>query len=172
MVAIRSDHNLDINMEQKEIKELISQTSIFNGLDDTQKTQLANICHIKRYRAGQEIIKEGDPGDGFYVIVEGQLTVLLPKNSKLGKERFSQVKLNTLVAGNCFGEYSLIDQHAVSATIEAHENSTILKIDKHDFQNILDNDLYITKTIYHNLLKLFIGRLRKHDDELDSFYDS
>jgi len=159
-------------MELKEIKEVLSQASIFNGLDDAQKTQLANICHLKKYDIGEEILKEGDSGDGFYIIVEGKLTVLLPKTSSQGKERFTKVKLNTLVAGNCFGEYSLIDKHVVSATIEAVDKSSVLKIDKIDFQKTLDNDLYITKTIYHNLLTLFIGRLRKHDDELDSFFGS
>jgi CRP-like cAMP-binding protein len=40
-------------------------------------------------------------------------------------EHLSEVKLNTLVAGNCFGEYSLLDGHYVSATVETLEKVNI-----------------------------------------------
>jgi CRP-like cAMP-binding protein len=76
-------------------------------------------------------------------------------------EHLSEVKLNTLVAGNCFGEYSLLDGHYVSATVETLENTRILIIDKHDFQKIMDNVLFIAKTVYYNLARLYISRLRK-----------
>ncbi|NYT46865.1 MAG: cyclic nucleotide-binding domain-containing protein [Candidatus Methanofishera endochildressiae] len=67
-----------------------------------------------------------------------------------------------MVAGNCFGEYSLLDGHYVSATVETLENTRILIIDKHDFQKIMDNVLFIAKTVYYNLARLYISRLRKN----------
>ena len=109
-------------MEIEEIKDILSRTSIFNGLDEVQRTLIAHICHFKQYNFGVDIIKEGDAGDGLYIIVQGKVSVFLPEKTRLREdERFSDVKLNTLIAGNCFGEYSLLDGHYVSATVEALE---------------------------------------------------
>lgn len=156
-------------MELYEIRDILSQASIFTGLDNAQKTLLADNCHLKQYNAGVEVIKEGSSGDGLYIIVEGKLNVFLPETSSLGEDRFSKVKLNTLVAGDCFGEYSLIDKNHVSATIEVIEHARILKIDKGDFEKITESDLRLTNIIYYNLLNMLINRLRKHDEELDQF---
>lgn len=157
-------------MENEELKDILAKASIFKGLSTTQTMLLANACHLKEYNIGEEIIREGATGDGLYIVVEGKLNVFLPKKSNHGEERFTKVKLNTLTAGNCFGEYSLIDDYHVSATIEVLEKSRILKIDKSYFDEMTDSDLYLTKIIYHNLLKMLINRLRKHDEELDQFF--
>lgn len=158
-------------MEIEEINEVLSRTAIFNGLDSVQKTILAHTCHLKKYAFGEKIIQEGEPGNGLYIIVAGKLKVFLPEISEQREEeRLSQVKLNTLGAGNCFGEYSLLDGHNVSATIEALEKTSILKIEKNDFQKIMDDDPYIARTIYYNLARLYVSRLRKYDQELDQFF--
>lgn len=158
-------------MNIEEVKKVLSRTAIFNSLDSKQQTQLAQACHLHKYAIDEEVIKEGDSGDGLYIIIEGKLSVFLPQKSRLKKEeRLSKVILNTLESGNCFGEYSLLDGHYVSATIMALEATSILKIDKGDFQKIMDNNLYIAKTIYGNLARLYISRLRKYDEELDQFF--
>lgn len=158
-------------MEIEETSEVLSRTAIFNGLDNVQKTILAQTCHLKNYFFGEKVIQEGEKGNGLYIIVSGKLRVFLPEISELREEeRLSQVKLNTLVAGNSFGDYSLLDGYSVSATIEALEKTSILKIDKNDFQKIMDDDPYIARTVYYNLARLYVSRLRKYDQELDQFF--
>ena len=60
-------------------------------------------CHNKSYPAKQLIIKEGDPSDDLYYLIEGSVTVLI-EDSK-GRD----IVLTYLNPGDFFGEIGLFD---------------------------------------------------------------
>ena len=93
----------------------------------------------------------------------------LPEEIKGRSEhRISDVELNDLKAGDCFGDYSLITNMPASASIIARQSGEMIKIPENDFQDILSLNDRIAKTIYHNLLCTLIKRLRKREREYDS----
>jgi CRP-like cAMP-binding protein len=84
------------------------------------------IANVPQFR---EIVKQGDPGDAMYLVLEGEVRVRLVI---AGKESI----LAVLSAGEFFGEISLFDHGARSADVVANEDSTLLKISAGDFQRL------------------------------------
>jgi CRP-like cAMP-binding protein len=86
-----------------------------------------------------------------------------------GERRTTKVQINTLNAGDCFGEYSLIDQQPISASVIATQPGELMKITKPAFDAILQANDHIAKTVYYNVLHLLIKRLRKLNTDYNLF---
>lgn len=91
----------------------------FQDFGDVALWEVVRIARWKTLPADQIVIREGDPGDCFYLLIEGEVGVTL-----LGKP------LNTLTAGACFGEmaYFTGDKSRRSTTIVSVSPITFLEI--------------------------------------------
>ena len=105
-----------------------------------------------------------------YVVLEGTVDVFLPQggteNKKPSKDGF-KMSLATLECGACFGEYSLVDQKAVSASIDALTPARLFHLSTQDFHQIIKAHLLAENIIYKNLLKLLVCRCRGGNRELE-----
>jgi CRP-like cAMP-binding protein len=88
------------------------------------------------YRAGEVIIKQGDVGDYFYVVVKG--TCAVTRESPLNKEG---IKLAELKMGDTFGEEALISQAKRNATVTMASDGYLMRLDKEDFNKLLNEPL-------------------------------
>ena len=105
--------------------------TLFFGLDEEELAQLARAARIRRFSEGEEICREGGPGDAFYVVVEGRVGVY--KKIDEAEER----RLNTLGAGKFFGEMALIQEGTRNATVRALEPTVVLEIGRDPFLRVL-----------------------------------
>src|SRR5262245_12606176 len=91
----------------------LESSALFKPLPDAEKAVLRDAAEHRRFPAGQEIFKEGDPGDGVYVVRSGR--VRLSARLSGGERRvFSEV-----TPGDFFGEMAVLDQLPRSATATA-----------------------------------------------------
>ncbi|HSN72975.1 MAG TPA: cyclic nucleotide-binding domain-containing protein, partial [Steroidobacteraceae bacterium] len=88
------------------------------------------------YRAGEVVIKQGDEGDYFYVIVEGRCTVT--RETPLNKEG---IKLAELGMGDTFGEEALISDAKRNASVKMLTAGTLMRLGKEDFQTLLNEPM-------------------------------
>ena len=72
--------------------------------------------------SGTEIVRQGDPGDRFYIIEEGEVTV-----SKEGRP------VATLGSGDFFGEIALLREIPRTATVTAREDTSLYVLERDDF---------------------------------------
>ncbi len=79
---------------------------------------------------GTEIIREGDPGRGLYVVLTGEVEVVK------GEEPFEQI-LATLRAGDVFGEIALVRGTPATATVRAGRPTTVLFLAREYFERLL-----------------------------------
>ncbi|MGH8174915.1 MAG: cyclic nucleotide-binding domain-containing protein [Steroidobacter sp.] len=84
------------------------------------------------YRAGEVVIKQGDAGDYFYVVVKGRCIVT--RETPLNKEG---VKLAELKMGDTFGEEALISQVKRNATVTMATDGCLMRLGKDDFAKLL-----------------------------------
>jgi len=101
---------------------VLREIDIFRPLPPTVVEQLAHAAHTLSVSAGGEIVRQGEPGDRFYVILDGEAEVLLD-----GRERES------LHAGGYFGEIALLRDVPRTATVVAKTDLTLLAIEREDF---------------------------------------
>lgn len=93
--------------------------AFFREFRDEQIWEVVRVSVWEIFQTKQQVIMEGDIGQAFYIIVQG--SALVTKAGRL---------LNTLKAGDCFGEMSYINQAPTrrSATISAATPITLVRI--------------------------------------------
>lgn len=85
---------------------------------------------------GQVIVRQGEDGDFFYVIMEGRCMVT--REQAAGQK---PVKLAELESGSCFGEEALISDTKRNATITSMTRGKLMKLSKDDFRQLLNDPL-------------------------------
>jgi pyruvate,water dikinase len=88
--------------------EALRRVPLFAELDRSEVEQIARLFKVRRFSAGETVIREGSGGAAFFLIDSGEATV-----SIRGAERA------TLQRGDYFGEIALIDEGQRLATITA-----------------------------------------------------
>ena len=88
------------------------------------------------YKAGEVVIKQGDEGDYFYVIVKGKCVVT--RETPLNKEG---IKLAELGIGDTFGEEALISEAKRNATVTMLTDGALMRLDKQDFRKLLNEPM-------------------------------
>lgn len=97
----------------------MESAELFRNLDPATMAALRRLAEEKSFGVGQEIFREGDPGDGLYVVKSGLVEI----SGQLGTDErkvFSQV-----AAGGVFGEMSVIEQLPRSAFATVVQPATI-----------------------------------------------
>ena len=103
-------------------EEMLARVPMFRDLPKNTIKRLEKLASPRTFKAGQDIVKEGDEGVGFYLITDGKVEV-----SRSGKS------LSTLGQGDFFGEMALLDHHRRSATVKALEPTSCLGMLRSDF---------------------------------------
>ncbi|KJR96413.1 MAG: Crp/Fnr family transcriptional regulator [Desulfobulbaceae bacterium BRH_c16a] len=107
---------------------LLSSFSFFKNIEEKHLNTVISYFKLIKFDTGNIVIRKGDPGGRFYIIVTGSVNVL----------NDAGIIISTLDKGEVFGEMSLICNDNVNATIQVKEPSSILYIDQPNFQKILD----------------------------------
>jgi CRP-like cAMP-binding protein len=100
----------------------VKKVPLFDDLSQDAFVELVNKVGYHRHAAGQRIIREGDPGRSFFIIVEGKVRVF--KSTKDGKE----LTLAHLGEGAFFGEMALLSGAPRTANVAAEEDTEILEV--------------------------------------------
>jgi signal transduction histidine kinase len=103
----------------------------FPSLREDTLTYVARNAREVRVAAGDRICEEGETGDAFYVILSGRVQV-----SKLLQLDTPHL-LTELRPGNFFGELALVEDAPRVASVDALEETALLVVTKHDFQELL-----------------------------------
>jgi CRP-like cAMP-binding protein len=121
-------------------REALGQVPLFSHLSTRHLRRLADSTTEVRYMPGALIVKEGEPGDRFYVIVEGQAKVL---------NRAGRV-VNHLLPGDFFGEISLLDGGARTATVVSETPVTMLELTRSTFRKVLAEEPGVAVKLLEN----------------------
>ncbi len=106
---------------------------LFRGLSDDDLKALAAAMTPVDVARKQVVFNEDDPGDAFYVVMEGQFEVRkkLPPPSKRAKT------IGWLNPGDGFGEIALLDHSTRTTTIRAARAGKLLRLSKADFDQLV-----------------------------------
>ncbi len=88
-------------------------------------------------RQGKVVIKQGEPGDFFYVLIEGTAQVIRETPMRDGKG----LKLAEIKPGDTFGEEALISGAKRNATITMLSDGALMRLGKDDFQKLLNEPM-------------------------------
>jgi len=110
------------------ITQMIAKCSVFERVTPRTLTRIADEMTIETLPAGQQIIRENDPGDRFFLIREGSVVV------KRGSPEVEVVKLGS---GDFFGEMALLTGQPRNASVYTLEETLLCSLSKASFQSAL-----------------------------------
>ena len=121
---------LDVNAlpfdEAIEALDVFSYADIFQNLTIAKARQFLIISEQKKYRQGDIIFRQGDPGDNFYFVVSGKVDIVID----------DQI-LTTYSNSDYFGEKSLFSDESRTAMARARTDLILLAINKLDMLSFI-----------------------------------
>ena len=112
----------------KDVKvELIRRVPLFSNCSRKELAEIASIADEIDFGAGKELIREGERGREFFVLLDGSAQV-----TKDGTE------LNTLGSGDFFGEIALVSKMPRSATVTTTSDVRALVVTDRAFRALMD----------------------------------
>jgi CRP-like cAMP-binding protein len=102
--------------------QALAGSRLLAGVHETDVRRLAAVATVRRYRRGQLLFYEGDPGDSLLLVVEGSLKAV--SSSPHGDE----LLLAVIEPGETVGELAIADGGDRSATIAALTDAAVLRI--------------------------------------------
>lgn len=156
----------------KEIIYLLEQTDIFDGLTPEQLEQVAQLGQPLFHRAGEVIFQEGAHSDELYLILEGEVDILMDPSVVSGDrpEKQALITVATLRRGQCFGEMALVDQGMRSATARAAQSPTrLLMIPKERLIALCESEPSLGYRVMRNLAADLALKMRNTGFSLRQF---
>jgi CRP-like cAMP-binding protein len=137
--------------QAEEIMALLEKVEIFSPLSKPELKKLVEHLSVKSYAAGEVPVRQGDPGDSFYIIKSGRVDVIVEKSPG------ETAVVATLGPGNFFGEMSLLTGAVRTASIHVKEDAACIVIDKESFGITLANNPSIAESLSHILTERQAG---------------
>ena len=152
-----NDLGADMEVAEMEFSEIdadvdwmtrMLQSELFSRMPTANIHGLFALLETVEFKAGDEVIKQGDQGEDYFIIQEGRCQVLR-KPSSGGK----YIKLAELKAGDSFGEEALISEMARNATVSMLTDGILMRLSKDNFIELIKKPTLQSVT-YDEALKL------------------
>ena len=108
----------------------LTNVTLFIELEPQEIDQLHKSFHTTRFAPGDIILQEGQANRALHIVRSGRIRV----SRRIGE---GEVALTDLVAGQTFGELSIIEDGVASATLEAVADTEISSIGMNDLATFL-----------------------------------
>ena len=113
----------------------LASIPLFHGVEKAVLRWLAAEFVSERVRPGEEVFREGDPPDSFYVVVAGTLEVL--QDDLWGGV---PIKQGVVEEGDFFGDAGLLEDRPRAVTVRARGEGLLLRLDRDRFLDLLERD--------------------------------
>jgi CRP/FNR family transcriptional regulator, cyclic AMP receptor protein len=131
--------------------DALRRCRLFARLDEARLAPLAASLRARRYRNGETIFHQDDPGDALHVVAAGAVKIVLPS-----AEDEEPAIIATLRPGDFFGELALFDDAPRSATAIALGATETLVLRRDAFLELIDED----RSMRHALLSSLADEIR------------
>jgi CRP-like cAMP-binding protein len=139
--------------------ELLQGMPVFGALREDSLRLLLHGARETVVQVGAHFFHEGDAANSMFVLQSGRVAVHK-------QWRGQELRLNELVAGDCFGEMALMDLLPRSASVRAETTCQAIEFSSHDLMRLYEHDVEQFALIQMNLGREVCRRLRATDELL------
>jgi CRP-like cAMP-binding protein len=140
-------------MDPKKVVPLLKKTPIFAKTSEASLKTMLKSAVEKTVEAGDKLVRKGESGAGFYLILEGKAEVVA------GGE-----KLAEFGKGDFFGELAVIDGASRTADVVATADTTCIVVSQWAMRSIISSHSEIALSMLEELAR----RLRATDAAVSS----
>jgi cAMP-dependent protein kinase regulator len=116
-------------------ESFLKEVPVLSNLSLFERSKLADALDTENYKSGEVIIKEGEIGENFYLIIKGTADVV----------KSGEGKVNSLKRGDYFGEIALLNDLPRQATVVSTSDVDVATLDKRGFQRLLGPAVEVLK---------------------------
>ena len=127
---------------------MLAEVPLFQNLSRRHLKHVASLARTRRFPSGSSIVRTGDSGSTFFVLLDGTARVVTPK----GRSR-------RLKTGDFFGEMALFDDSPRSADVVAEDEVLTMTINCSAFRKLVRRE----PAMALGLLQTLAVRLRAAD---------
>jgi len=120
------------------------QLQTLSSLDENVLSSILKDIEPIIYKEGHEIIKQGDVGDTFYLLLDGQVDILVKD------ERGGELLVNQLSRGSYFGEMALMGNKRRNATVRVSKghSAKLIELGVREFDQLEDSSDVFQTHVY------------------------
>ncbi len=151
--------------------EFLRNVYFFRDLKDDEIRHIDELCEETEFRPGDIIVREGTPGDKFFIVLSGQVEVWQSYNHGSGD------LLAIHGPGHLFGEMALVDEEPRSASVVARTAGHMLFLTREQFHDVLTESPSIALSVTRSLSAMvrksnqsYVERLRSRNRQLEEAY--
>jgi len=137
--------------------QFLRDSPLFRDLDETERAQVLIIGQVRAFRAEEVIFREGDAGDGLYIVIDG--TVRISKHTAAGEEALAILEPNAF-----FGEMALVDFSTRAADAVANVAVETFFIPLKELRHLIETQHGIALKVLYALCEVLTQRLRETNE--------
>lgn len=119
--------------KRKQYEEFLNKVPILESLDKWERLSIADALEVVQFAEGEEVVRQGEPGHEFYIILEGKARVLQKPT-----ENQEPVQVGLLGPSEYFGEIALLLDRPRAATVVAVDGPLkCVMMDRARFERLL-----------------------------------
>lgn len=144
-----------------ELERFRAQSKLFGLLDEAGQRRLMAVAQAEQHPAGGVVVKQGDPGQAFFIVTDGKLEVFVEDDGK-------QLPVASLEKGAFFGEIAALLGEARSATVRAATPVALLRFEMPKVTGVINDYPAVRQVLVKLALKRSEENLTesmKHDFE-------
>ncbi len=144
---------------------ILRQADIFYDVPQELLEKLCTVCRQETYNKGDVIVKENEPSDELYVIIEGNVEIVVdPRLLNPDAESSTPEVIATLWPGQTFGEIGLVDRGRRSASVVAAADGTTLQVvSREDLLKLCDENHTFGYYLMRNIAAGLAFKIRNAD---------
>ena len=138
----------------------LGHTLLAHGLDDVELNLLRETLHTRQLDTGTLLFRQGDPADGFYLTVQGDVGIRLPGNQR---------RLVSFAPGTMVGEMAALSRVTRSADAVAETPLTVLWLSNDALDRLRREQPVLAAKLLNNIALHLAGRLRDVTQDLSTW---
>jgi len=113
-------------------ENFLKSVPLLEGMESYERSKVADALRTENFECGQTIVSQGDPGDKFFIIEDGE--AIATKSFVAGQmpQEVMQYK-----SGDYFGELALLQNEPRAANVVAKTSVKVLTLDRTSFKRLL-----------------------------------
>jgi CRP/FNR family transcriptional regulator, cyclic AMP receptor protein len=147
-------------MSLKQEFELLRRVPIFAEIEPARLKLLAFMSERVGFDPGKQLMRQGDPADAAYLIIEGEVEVVLETPA-------GQFTVATIGANNIVGDMGILGNVPRAATVRAKDRVIALRVSKEPFMRMVREFPSMAVSIMQELAQ----RLESTNKQLSSAHD-
>ena len=137
-----------VNNETALSCEQIARLQLFGNLPRDALEAIASRCKVQRFAVGEHVLHLHDSSSDLFFVLDGRVRVLLYSPS--GRD----VSFRDLLSGEVFGELAAIDGGPRSASVVAHESTTLAVMSRDEFMDLAHHHPGVSDALLKHLVAL------------------